>query len=95
MLGIDFSFQIPASTGETCVSGEVLRCNGESNHFHPEYRKQGETWTMPLLGNQYKAFRNARIAIESAGGSIINASKKTALDVFERVEFDLITHIPD
>jgi hypothetical protein len=88
LIGVDFSFEIPKTTGETCSSGEILKHQGELNHFHPEYRKPGETWTMPLLDLQHKAFLEAKRTIELQGGKILNASRKTELDVFPLVDFD-------
>jgi len=88
LIGVDFSFEVPKSTGRKCRSGEILEHQGESNHFHPEYRKPGETWTTPLLDLQYKAFLAANRTFAEYGGSIFNASRKTALDVFPHVDFD-------
>ena len=88
-MGIDFSFQVSAPTGEKTSAGEILLKNeGEVNHFHPDYRKQGELWTMPRMDNQYEAFKVAKHAFEEGGGIIKNASRKTALDVFPLVDFD-------
>lgn len=88
LIGVDFSFDIPKSTGEICPSGEILKSQGEVNHFHPDYRKPGETWTMPLLDKQYMAFSAAKTAVESQRGKIFNASRSTKLDVFPLVNFD-------
>ena len=88
LIGVDFSFEVPKSTGRTCRSGEILEHQGETNHFHPEYRKPGETWTTPLLDLQYIAFTAANRTFEKYGGCIYNASRKTALDIFPHVDFD-------
>ena len=90
LLGIDFSFDIPKVTNVKCSQGPVLESGDEINHFHPEYRKPGETWTMPKLDLQKKAFRCARETLEMDGGFIVNASRKTALDVFPRAELEHI-----
>jgi hypothetical protein len=90
LIGVDFSFIVPERTGRTCASGDILEHQGEVNHFHPEYRKPGETWTVPLLDLQYKAFLSARKTFEANGGVIINASRKTALDVFPCADFDTV-----
>lgn len=92
LLGVDFSFSVPESTGRMCASGEILEYQGEVNHFHPEYRKPGEQWTVPRLDKQYKAFRAAKKVVESHGGHIFNASRKTALDVFPIVDFDALVN---
>lgn len=88
LIGVDFNFQVPQSTGKSCQSGDILVHQGEENHFHPEYRKPGETWTTPLLDLQHKAFLAAKKTFEEHGGKIYNASRKTSLDVFPLVNFD-------
>lgn len=91
LLGVDFSFDVPKGsvTGQTSELGEaVIASQGEVNHFHPDYRKPGETWTMPKLDDQKRAFRCAREAFEGAGGKLINASRKTALDVLPVADLD-------
>jgi len=90
LIGVDFTFIVPKSTGKKSRQGEILDYQGEINHFHPEYRKPGETWTMPFLDLQRKAFSAAKIAIEAQGGCIYNASRKTALEVFPTADFDSI-----
>lgn len=88
LLGLDFKFDVPEATGKNCISGAILRHQGEINHFHPDYRKPNETWTMPLLELQYKAFAEAKFRFEKHGGMIFNASRKTALDLFPLVNID-------
>ncbi len=91
LIGVDFSFDVPKPSGKKCIYGDVLEHQGENNHFHPEYRKPGETWSIPSLDLQYKAFVAAKQTVEANGGRIFNASRKTALDVFPCVDFDSIT----
>ena len=88
LLGLDFSFKVPASTGEVCVHGEILKGQGEVNHFDPRYRGAGEKWTMPRLDLQYEAFSCAKQVFEQDGRMIYNASRATSLDVFPRVNLD-------
>jgi hypothetical protein len=91
-VGVDFYFDIPEPTGEMSMHGEVLVHNEGTNHFHPHYREPGEKWTMPRLDLQYDAFLCAKEAFERSGGFIVNASRRTALDVFPLVEFDSIVN---
>jgi len=90
LLGIDFDFTISKRSGQYCEHGEILEAGGEQNHFHPDYRQPGETWTMPRLDMQEKAFICARRAFESDDRHIYNASRKTALDVFTRISLDQV-----
>jgi len=89
LIGLDFHFDLAPSTNTKTELGEpVLRSSGEVNHFHPDYRAPGETWTLPELGLQRRAFQAARKAFEKSGGMLCNASRKTALDVLPLVDFD-------
>lgn len=91
LLGLDFSFDVPkgSSTGGSTRHGDqVLESQGEVNHFHPDYRKPGETWTVPRLEEQKRAFRSALRAFERVGGTLINASRQTRLDVLPRGNLD-------
>ena len=85
LLGLDFSFKVPPTSGEVCIHGEVLVNRDEVNHFSAGYRRPGETWTMPRLDMQLSAFQCAQQAFAAAGGAIYNASRHTALEVFPRV----------
>ena len=61
LIGTDFSFQESKRTGEKTSCGDlILEQDNEQNHFHPDYRKPGEKWTLPQLNNQYKAFLCAK-----------------------------------
>ncbi len=93
LIGVDFSFDVPedAVTDSKTELGEtVIQSRGEINHFHPDYRKPGETWTWPLLDQQRLAFRRAGKAFETAGGRLINASRRTKLEVLPRADFDQV-----
>jgi len=88
LIGVDYKFSVPKSTGEVCDHGEILEHRGENNHFHPQYRQKGEKWTVPRLDMQYQAFLRANKVVEARGGKIFNASRKTCLDIFPLKDFD-------
>jgi hypothetical protein len=88
LIGLDFSFDVPETTGEECIHGEILKGRGEVNHFHKDYRKPGETWTMPRLDQQRQAFIRARATCLANHCRILNASRETCLSVFPRVDLD-------
>lgn len=97
LMGVDFSFTVPESrTVDDRFTSDVYRnaivSSGEINHFHPDYRKPGETWTMPRLDLQRCAFRSALEHFENAGGKLINVSRSSKLDVFPKSDFDLLFH---
>lgn len=93
LIGVDFSFDVPedaVTDSKTELDETVIRSRGEINHFHPDYRQPGETWTQPHLNRQRLAFRRAREAFEAAGGRLINASRRTKLDVLPLEDFDRV-----
>ena len=90
LIGVDFSFTGLKYTGRTCEQGDILIGQGEVNHFHKDYRKPGETWTVPRMEEQRRAFSVARRVYEASGRRILNASRKTALDVLELADFDSV-----
>lgn len=92
LMGIDFSFIVPEGsvTREQIFGNNVIVSTGEENHFHPDYRKPGEKWMVPQLDAQRADFGVMKWRYEAAGCVVYNASRKTALNVFEKVDFDQI-----
>lgn len=89
VIGCDHNFVVPdTKTGEKVAHNEVIVSDGERNHFHPDYRKPGDTWTVPKLDTMAEEFLLARQILEAEGGTIKNASRFTKLDVWEKVDFD-------
>jgi hypothetical protein len=85
LIGVDHNYEIPArKVGNTYVS------DGEQNHFHPEYRAPGEVWNQPNIDVLDVSFAKARVACEARGIRIVNASRATRLDTFERADFDTL-----
>ncbi|MGJ8660570.1 MAG: 6-hydroxymethylpterin diphosphokinase MptE-like protein [Bacteroidota bacterium] len=90
IVGLDFSFDIPknSQTNEKSKSGDVLVSQGEINHFHKDYRKPGETWTVPKMEEQKIAFDYINQASQNTNVKIFNASRKTKLDFIKKVDFE-------
>ena len=87
LVGLDFSFELGKRSGTTSASGDVLVSGSEINHFHKNYRKPGETWTVPRLNEQRHAFAFCRAAFEADGRRLINASRLTKLSELETAPF--------
>ena len=90
LLGVDFSFVIPKKKVADKGYEFILESEGEQNHFVKDYRPVGEKWTMPHLREQRMAFEYCREYVRQHGGAVYNASRKSELDVFERVDFDAL-----
>jgi hypothetical protein len=90
LVGIDFSFYIPkgSETEETSISGDVLKSSGEVNHFHKDYRKPGEKWTVPRLDDLKDAFAICGKFLNQDRERLVNASRVSKLDVLPRADFD-------
>lgn len=83
LLGVDFNFSEPLKK-----KGRIFISEGESNHFHPNYRNPGEKWAEPKLHFQKKAFEEAGKAVENMDGRVFNATRGGKLEVFPRVNFN-------
>ncbi len=70
------------------VNGLEIRSTGAQNHFDERYRLAGERWFTPNIKRIERAYTLARDEIEERGGSIYNATRGGALEVFPRVDFD-------
>jgi hypothetical protein len=83
LIGVDHRYTLPGRK-----QGNQYLHEGEQNHFHPEYRQPGETWHEPNLEVLEVSYAKARDACAAAGVRLLNASRDSALDVLERVDFD-------
>ena len=83
LLGVDFNFSVKDET-----KGKVLVSEGEINHFHPDYRKDGEKWHKPRLHDQKKAFLAARESMKKLDCTIYDATRGGKLTVFQKVHLD-------
>ena len=85
LIGVDHSYALPS-----VKQGNYYLHEGEINHFHPDYRSTGEKWHQPNLEVLEVSYARARDTCAARGISVVNASRKTALDVFERADFDTL-----
>lgn len=83
LLGIDHSYIEPESRADGALVSQ-----GERNHFHPDYRKPGEKWHLPVLDRLEASYGFAREATERLGVKVWNASRFSKLDVFDRADLD-------
>lgn len=85
LIGVDHNYQLPATK-----RGNQYVYAGERNHFHPNYRSPGEAWHQPNLDVLEVSYTRALQACKEKGVQIVNASRKTKLDVFDRADFDIL-----
>jgi len=88
LIGMDFSYNIPDSAK---VDGNVIESTEDDvNHFHPDYFGKGKKWHDPKLHNVLKSYKMAKLMYEIDGRKIINATKGGKLEVFDRVDYNLL-----
>lgn len=85
LIGLDHRYDLPDRK-----LGRVYVDAGERNHFHPDYRQPGELWHQPNLDVLEVSYTRARDVCAARGIAIRNASRDSALTVFERVDFDTV-----
>ncbi len=84
LYGMDFTYKIRKNPeSRDPMRGAV----GEGNHFIDDYRA-GLPWSPPNTMNILMAFLTARELFAADGGSIRNASRGGALEIFERCDFE-------
>jgi len=85
LIGMDFSYIIPDSHKRT---GDVLLSDSDDeNHFHKDYFGKGKTWKDPKLDRVGNNYRMAKLAFESTGRKIHNATVGGSLEIFDRADY--------
>ena len=91
VIGMDFNYQLNHDTQEVHENKVFILSQGDDeNHFHPDYFGKGKTWKDPKLHNVEKSYICCRDYYEKNGRKIYNASYGGKLEVFDRVNYDLL-----
>jgi hypothetical protein len=81
LVGVDHSYKFAGAPHQ-----ELVAAGADPNHFDPGYFSDNKTWNAPDLEGSEKAYRIAKRVFEQDGRAIINITKGSALDVFEKDE---------
>lgn len=84
LLGVDFSYGNLMPTGEISKSGELLVTAQSGAYFTKDYSAPGRVLSAPRYDEQRAAFKNAYEAYTKDGRILVNASRRTELDVIPR-----------
>jgi FkbM family methyltransferase len=92
LIGVDADYSIPA---DAALSGagrvkEIDMRSDDPNHFHPDYFGKGKRWHEPNVEVMLGAYEEARRATETRGISIVNATVGGKLEVFPRIDFEML-----
>ena len=86
LYGIDHNFKVILNPDEANVWRQAVN---EGNHFIPNYR-QGSSWAPPWIELMEKGFHLCKDVFEKDGRRIVNSTRGGKLDIFDRMDFDLI-----
>lgn len=85
LIGMDFSYSLPAGT---IVNGvNYTSTEDDPNHFHPDYFGKGKKWHDPKVDKVALCYEHAKKVFEESGRNIYNATTGGKLEIFPRVEF--------
>jgi FkbM family methyltransferase len=92
LVGVDASYSIPA---DAALSGNgrvkaIDMASDDPNHFHPDYFGKGKRWHEPNVDVMLGAYAEARRATEGRGVSIVNATVGGKLEVFPRIDYEML-----
>ena len=82
LIGVDHAFTTPGPAHQLVTSE-----GADPNHFDPNYFGAGYRWQLPDLETSELAYRMAKDAFESAGGSIVDATVGGKLTIYPKADF--------
>ncbi len=86
LIGMDFDYTIPK---EHEKKGDIIKSTTDDpNHFHKDYFGKGKTWKDPKLDRVLSCYKMAKLAYESVGRKIFNATEGGKLDLFDRANYN-------
>ena len=83
LIGVDHNFVDKGTPNKI----EIRETNTDYNHFHPDYFPKGSRWQLPDLRRSELAYESARVAFESDGRQILDATVNGKCQVFPKVNF--------
>ncbi len=83
LIGVDHSFASKGKPNTTVVSQ-----GDDPNHFSPGYFGKGFRWQLPDLDTSEIGYQRARLAFESDGRRIVDATVGGKLQVFPKVDYE-------
>lgn len=83
LIGVDHNFETKGKANTTVVSQ-----GDDPNHFHPGYFGKGFRWQLPDLEMSEIGYQMAKIAYESDGRKVLDATIGGKLTIFEKVDYN-------
>jgi hypothetical protein len=86
LIGMDFDYVIPEAHQRT--GDIILSTTDDPNHFHKDYFGPGKSWKDPKLERVLANYKMAKLAFESVGRKVFNATIGGKLELFDRVSYE-------
>jgi len=86
LIGVDHYYKRTTDLEER--PAKLISTGPDPDHFRPDYFGPGRKYHTPRTDLSTNSYRVAELACVEKGLKIYNASKQTALDVFEMVDYD-------
>ena len=88
LIGMDFSYKI--RTSDKTEGASITTNDGDVNHFHPEYFGFGKKWHDPKVERVALNYEMAKKIYDDDNRKIYNATIGGKLEIFERVDYNLL-----
>ncbi len=90
LLGVDFSYSSSTTVKFNTEYIDKKEAKSGCDHFSPDYYKEGVPWIPPDMAIQEKAFKIAYEETRRDGIKLINASRKSALNVVPKQNLEAV-----
>ena len=85
LLGVDGRYKFSKQRIAHQHYQEVFVAGDEVNHFHPDYRKKGETWSVPRPEAHERNYQKCVETLKAKGVRLLNASPNTEVEAIPKV----------
>lgn len=92
LIGMDFNYVIPKEHKRK--GNDIISTTDDPNHFHKDYFGVGKTWRDPKLDRVLINYRMADLAYSAVGRKIYNATIGGKLEIFDRVDYEVLLRDP-
>ncbi|MCU0731360.1 MAG: DUF115 domain-containing protein [Hyphomonas sp.] len=90
LLGLDGKYAVASNRDVDTEYGTVAVTGNEHNHFHKDYRKPGDRWSIPRPDMHEKEYARCVRTLHDMGRTIVNASRTSYVEAFARADLDTL-----
>jgi hypothetical protein len=90
LLGVDGNYTVSSKMVPHSLHGQLAVCDGEQNHFHPNYRGPGECYVAPLSHEVEIGYLACREFLKAHDVQVLNASRQTCVTAFDKIDVDQV-----